>query len=193
MIEEHYVSRQAQEIERLIREVEGIAEPHLREKVVTLVQALMALHAAGIERLMQIIAGDNNGSGSLLDKLASDRLVGSLLLLYGVHPLRLDTRVEQALDRLRSDPTLNAGAVELLDISGQIVRLRLPQDKHHCHSSQQQLRTAIEEALYEAAPDLDEIQYIEDVQQALVSFVPLVSIRRENGFTRTVNRNLPKP
>jgi len=193
MIEEHYVSRQAQEIERLIREVEGIAEPHLREKVVTLVQALMALHAAGIERLMQIIAGDKNGSGSLLDKLASDRLVGSLLLLYGVHPLRLDTRVEQALDRLRSDPTLNAGAVELLEISGQIVRLRLPQDKHHCHPSQQQLRTAIEEALYEAAPDLDEIQYIEDVQQALVSFVPLVSIRRENGFTRTVNRNLPKP
>src|SRR5205085_8333659 len=113
MSEEQHVSRQAQEIERLIREVEAIAEPHLREKVVTLVQALMALHASGIERLMQVIAGDCNGSESLLDKLASDRLVGSLLLLYGVHPLRLDTRVEQALDRLRSDPILNAGTVEL--------------------------------------------------------------------------------
>jgi Fe-S cluster biogenesis protein NfuA len=193
MSEEQHVKRQAQEIERLIREVEAIAEPHLREKVVTLVQALMALHASGIERLMQVIADDCNGSESLLNKLASDRLVGSLLLLYGVHPLSLDTRVEQALDRLRSDPILNAGTVELLEINGQIVRLRLPQDKHHCHSSQQQLRTAIEEALYEAAPDLDEIQYIGDVQQPSISFVPLVSIRGKNGFTRTLNRSLPKP
>src|ERR1041384_1221248 len=192
MIEEQHVSRQAQEIERLIREVEAITEPHLREKVVTLVQALMALHASGIERLMQIIAGDTDGPGSLLNKLVSERLVGSLLLLYGVHPLSLETRVKQALDRLRSNPALNAGAVELLEITDQVVHLRLAQDNHRCHSSQQQLRTAIEEALYEAAPDIDQIEFFDDVQQASVRFVPLVSIRGKNGFTRTLNRTLPK-
>ena len=192
MIEEKLVHKQAQEIERLIQEVEAITEPDLREKIVTLVQSLLGFHAAGIERLMQIITAEGESSGALLDKLAGDRLVGSLLLLYGVHPLSLESRVEQAIDRLRSNPTLNAGAVELVGISDQVVRLRLLQDQQRCHSSKQMLRTAIEDALYEAAPDLDEIQFIDDVQQASVNFVPLVSLRGDRGFRRTFNRTLPK-
>lgn len=192
MIEEKLVHKQAQEIERLIHEVEAITEPDLREKIVTLVQSLLGFHAAGIERLMQIITAEGESSGALLDKLAGDRLVGSLLLLYGVHPLSLESRVEQAIARLRSNPTLNAGAVELVGISDQVVRLRLAQDQQRCHSSKQMLRTAIEDALYEAAPDLDEIQFIDDVQQASVNFVPLVSLRGDHGFRRTFNRTLPK-
>jgi Fe-S cluster biogenesis protein NfuA len=193
MIEEKLVHKQAQEIERLIREVEAITEPVLREKIVTLVQSLLGFHAAGIERFMQIIAEEREGSGSLLNKIAGDRLVGSLLLLYGVHPLSLEARVEQAIERLRSSPALNAGAVEVMGISDQVVRLRLAHDQQRCHSSKQMLRTAIEEALYEAAPDLNEIQFIDDVQQASVSFVPLISLRGDYGFRRTFNRTLPKP
>ncbi len=193
MIEEKLVHKQAQEIERLIREVEAITAPDLREKIVTLVQSLLGFHAAGIERLMQIIAAEGDGSGALLDKFADDRLVGSLLLLYGVHPLSLEARVERAIERLRSNPALNAGAVEVVEISDQVVRLRLAQDQQRCHSSKQMLRTAIEEALYEAAPDLDEIHFMDDVQQPSVSFVPLVSLRSDHGFRRTFNRSLPKP
>ena len=192
MIEEKLVHKQAQEIERLIHEVEAITEPDLREKIVTLVQSLLGFHAAGMERLIQIIATEGEGSGSLLEKLAGDRLVGSLLLLYGVHPLSLEARVEQAMDRLRSNPALNAGAVELVGISDQVVRLRLAQEQQRCHSSKQMLKTAIEDALYEAAPDLDEIQFVDDVQQASVSFVPLISLRGDHGFRRTFNRTLPK-
>lgn len=193
MIEEKLVHKQASEIERLIREVEAITEPDLREKIVTLVQSLLGFHAAGIERLMQLIAEEREGSGTLLDKIAGDRLVGSLLLLYGVHPLSLEARVEQAIERLRSSPALNAGAVEVVGISDQVVRLRLAHDQQRCHSSKQMLRTAIEDALYEAAPDLDEIQFIDDVQQASVNFVPLISLRGDHGFRRTFNRTLPKP
>lgn len=193
MIEEKLVHKQAQEIERLIREVEAITEPVLRDKIVMLVQSLLGFHAAGIERLMQIIAAEGEGSGALLDKLVGDRLVGSLLLLYGVHPLSLEARVERAIDRLGSNPALNAGAVEVVGISNQVVRLRLVQEQQRCHSSKQMLKTAIEEALYEAAPDLDEIQFVDDVQQASVSFVPLVSLRGDHGFRRTFNRTLPKP
>ena len=193
MIEEQLVHKQAQEIERLIREVEAITEPRLREKIVTLVQSLLGFHAAGIERLMQIIATEGEGSGSLQDKVAGDRLVSSLLLRYGVHPSSVEARVEQAVDRLRSDPALNAGTLEVVGISDEVVRLRLAYDQQRCHSSKQMLRTAIEEALYEAAPDLAEIQFIDDVQQASVNFVPLVSLRGDHGFRRTFNRTLPKP
>jgi Fe-S cluster biogenesis protein NfuA len=102
-------------------------------------------------------------------------------------------RVEQAIDRLRSNPALNAGTLEVAGISDQVLRLRLAHDQQRCHSSKQALRTAIEDALYEAAPDLDEIQFIDDVQQASVNFVPLISLRGDHGFTRTFNRTLPKP
>ena len=193
MIEEKLVHKQASEIERLIRDVETITEPVLREKIVTLVQSLLGFHAAGMERLMQIIAAEGKGSGSLQDKVAGDRLVSSLLLLYGVHPLSVEARVEQAVERLRSNPAFNACAVEVVGIADQVVRLQLAHDQQRCHSSKQMLRTAIEEALYEAAPDLDEIQFIDDVQQAPVHFVPLVSLRGDHGFRRTFNRTLPKP
>jgi Fe-S cluster biogenesis protein NfuA len=192
MIEEQQVRKQAQEIERLIREFETIKDPDLREKVVTLVQSLMAFHAAGIERLMKMIRDHGPASLSMLDDLANDNLVGSLLLLYGVHPLSMEVRVEQAIDRLRTNAILNGGKVEILGISDGIVRLRV-QNQKNCQSSKQVLRTAVEEALYEAAPDVSEIQFVDEAQkEPPVSFVPLISLRNKSGFTSTFNRPLPK-
>lgn len=192
MIEEQQVRKQAQEIERLIREIETITDPELRAKLVTLVQSIMAFHAAGIERLMKIIRDDVELSRSILNELANDNLVASLLLLYGVHPFSIEVRVEQALDRLRSNAVLNGGNIELLGISDGIVRLEV-QNQKNCQSSKQALRAAVEEALYEAAPDATEIQFVEEAQkEASVSFVPLISLRGKNGFTSTFNRPLPK-
>lgn len=192
MIEEQVVRKQAQEIERLIREIETITDSELREKVVTLVQSMMAFHAAGIERLMEIVADDGESSLSVLNDLANDNLVRSLLLLYGVHPFSMEVRVDQAFDQLRSSAILNGGTVELLGIGDGIVRLQI-QNQKNCQSSKQALRTAVEEALYEAAPDVTEIQFVEEAQkEPSVSFVPLISLRGKNGFTSTFNRPLPK-
>ncbi|HEX2268790.1 MAG TPA: hypothetical protein VHH35_04625, partial [Pyrinomonadaceae bacterium] len=66
---------------------------------------------------MQIVAGEGDQTASLLDKIAGDRLVASLLLLYGIHPSSLETRVRQALDRLRSNPILSSSSLELLGIT----------------------------------------------------------------------------
>ena len=191
MIEEQAVHKHALEIERIIREVESITDPDLREKVALLVDSLLGFHSSGIARLMQILAAEGDHAASLLDKIAGDRLVASLLLLYGVHPSSLETRVRQALDRLRSNPVLSSSAVELLGITDRVVRLRLVQDKHGCHSSPQIFRSAIEEALYEAAPEVDEVQFVDDVQQTAVTFVSLDSVRGRNGLTRTLKGTLP--
>ncbi len=192
MIEEQAVRKQAQEIERLICEIETITDAELREKVVTLVQSMMAFHAAGIERLMQIIRDGGESSLSTVDDLANDNLVRGLLLLYGVHPFSMEVRIGQALDRLRSSAVLNGGNVELLGIGDGIVRLQV-QNQKNCQSSKQALRKAVEEAFYEAAPDVIEIQFVEEAQkEPSVSFVPLISLRGKNGFTSTFNRPLPK-
>lgn len=194
MIEEQEVPKHAREIERIIREVESITDPDLREKIALLVDSLLSFHSSGIGRLMQIVAAEGNEATSLLDQIAGDRVVASLLLLYGVHPLSLETRVRRAIEGLSSNPILNSSAVELLGITDQAVRVRVVQQgKYNCHSAAQTLRSAIEEAVYEAAPDIDEIQFVDDVQQTSVSFVPLDSIRGKSGLTRTLNRTLPRP
>ncbi|HKY43636.1 MAG TPA: hypothetical protein VJM50_11110 [Pyrinomonadaceae bacterium] len=191
MAEEQAVNKQAEEIERLIREVEVIPDPQLRDKVVTLVQSLLDFHRSGIQQLVQIISSEGEGANSLLEKIGSDELVASLLTLYGSHPLSVESRVAQAINRLNSRPLLHSCTVELLGIRDLVVRLRLVQDKN-CHSSPQILQTAIEEALYEAAPDVDEIQFVEEPPLTSVSFVPLDSIRGKDGFTRTLKGTLPK-
>lgn len=191
MVEEQGVHKQADEIERLIRDVETITNSQLREKVATLVQSVLEFHRSGIQRLVQIISSEGEGAGSLLEKIASDQLVASLLTLYGAHPVRIESRIRQAIDRLNSHPMLHSCTVELLGIRDLVVRLRLVQDKN-CHSSPQILRTAIQEALYDAAPDVEEIQFVEEAPQRSVSFVPLDSVRGKNGLTRTLKATLPK-
>ena len=191
MVEEQGVYKQAAEIERLIRDAEAITDAQLREKVVTLVQSVLEFHRSGIQRLVQIISSEGEGAGSLLEKIAGDQLVASLLTLYGSHPLSVETRIRQAVDRLNSHSLLHSCTVELLGIRDLVVRLRLVQDQN-CHSSPQILRTAIQEALYEAAPDVEEIKFVEEAPHASVSFVPLDSVRGKNGLTRTLKGTSPK-
>jgi Fe-S cluster biogenesis protein NfuA len=193
MIEEQLVHKQAQEIERLIREVEAIEELELRAKVVGLLQSLMGFHAAGIERLMQIVAGDEADNPAILRRLAGDNLVSSLLLLYGVHPLSLETRVEHAVEQLQSKLASQAARVELLELTDGVLRLRLLRERQSCQSTKLQLRATVEQDLYEAAPDLNAIQFVDGPEdQSSITFVPLVSLRGRQGFTHTLNRVLPE-
>jgi len=133
-------------IERLVQEVEALADPHARAKARELVQAVLELHARGLARALEL-AGDRR------DALASDRAVSALLLLHGIHPEPLETRVARALDGVRPALHAHGGDVELLSVEGGLVRLRLEGSCHGCPSSQRTLREAIESAVLEAAPD----------------------------------------
>jgi len=84
--------------------------------------------------------------------------VGSLLLLYGLHPVDLETRVRGALEKTRPYLRSHGGNVELVDVdeSG-AVRLRLQGSCHGCPSSAMTLKLAIEQAIHDAAPDVTSI------------------------------------
>ena len=90
----------------------------------------MDLHAAALEKMLEIIADP-----LVIARLGRDDLVGSVLLLYGLHPVDFETRVGQALDQAR--PLLNShgGDVELVNLAGGMVRLRLVGSCHGCPSS----------------------------------------------------------
>ena len=80
--------------------------------------------------------------------------MGSLLLLHDLHPLDVDARIQQALDRVRPYLGSHAGGVEYLGVTDGVARLRLEGSCHGCPSSTVTVQLAIEGAVAEAAPEI---------------------------------------
>ncbi len=145
-------------IEEQIRQIESAADPSIRASAVDLVQSLLNLHGAGIERMLEVIAGKEDGQ-LLIDELGDDELVGSLLILHGLHPFDLSTRVIRALEKVEPYLKSHGGSVELLEITDAgVVRLRLLGSCKSCPSSTVTLKLAIEDAIRQAAPDVTGIE-----------------------------------
>src|SRR6201995_4737238 len=70
------------------------------ERAQQLVREVVGLYGAGLERIIALseLPGQDNG---LLERLAADDLVASLLLVHGLHPHDVHRRVFDALDRVR--------------------------------------------------------------------------------------------
>jgi Fe-S cluster biogenesis protein NfuA len=140
-------------LETLLHEVERFPDPEARAHTRQLVQAVLDLHGVGLEKMLGTIADGEKTGVALIEDLARDELVGNLLLLHGLHPLGLETRVRQALDKVRPYLRSHGGNVELLGVVGGVVRLRMVGSCDGCPSSAVTLKHAIEEAITAAAPD----------------------------------------
>jgi len=147
-------------IEALIQAIERSADPAVRASAQELVQAVLDLHGAGFARVRDRLEGSGGPGRSLLDELARDDLVGSLLMLHGLHPLDLESRAQQALDSVRPFLQTHGGEVELVGTEGGVVRLRMKGNCQGCPSSSATLRDRIEAAIVEAAPDATAIEVV---------------------------------
>ena len=163
-----------QRIGELVGELENIADPEARASAKALVQLLLDLHCAGLERVMEIVAKNGESGQRTIDDLGRDPLVSSLLVLYGLHPLDMESRVVQAVEKVQPRVRKGGGELELLGIEGGVVRLQLQVTGHGCGSTGKTLKTMVEDALYEAAPDMNRL-VIEglDEQAGSSGFVPL--------------------
>lgn len=143
-----------QRVETLINQIQAAANPAVRTSAEELIQTLLELHGLGLERMLDLIwESGESGQTIIDDHLAQDKLVSSLLLLHGLHPLPLETRVLQALAKVQPYLASHGGNVELLSTADGVVRLRLRGSCEGCAASAMTLKYAIEEAIYEAAPD----------------------------------------
>jgi Fe-S cluster biogenesis protein NfuA len=147
-----------EQIEKLVRTIESLPDPEARASAVALVQALMDFHGEALDRLMEIVASQGESGYAVFDKFSRDELVSNLLLLYGLHPLTIEERVSQALERVKPQLDAHGGSVELVEIADGVVRLRLNGSCKGCPSSADTLKLAIEAAIYAAAPDVTAIQ-----------------------------------
>ena len=147
-----------EKIEGLVRTIENLSDPEARASAIALMQALMDFHGSALDRMMEVIAESGDAGYAIFDNLAADDRVGSLLLLYGLHPYPLETRVMQALDKVRPYLDSHGGNVELLSVTDNVVKLRMEGSCKSCPSSSMTLKLAIEEAIYAAAPDVVAIE-----------------------------------
>jgi Fe-S cluster biogenesis protein NfuA len=142
-------------VEKLIQAIDALPDEAARRQTRELVQALLELHGAGFNRVLECIHETGPGGQELIDRMSEDPLVANLLLLHGLHPLDLETRVRKALDEVRPRLGLHGGSVELVEVTPEgAVRLQLEGNCEGCPSSRVTLKYSIEEALYAAAPDI---------------------------------------
>lgn len=177
--------RWLESIEELIRKIESAADSSLRTTAQELVQLVMELHGAGLERMLEIIRGTGGPGEVAIERLGQDELVSSLLVLYGLHPLDIEARVAGALDRARSRLRMHDAEVELVSIEDGAVRLQLHANGQGCGSTAQSLKQMVEEAVYQAAPDIAGLA-IEGVPEKQ-SFVPLEMLRSSHPAPLALN------
>ncbi|HEY0705039.1 MAG TPA: NifU family protein [Candidatus Acidoferrales bacterium] len=170
---------QLQAIEALLQRIENINNPALTATSKELVQLLMEFHGAGIERILEIVHQTTPSGASVIGALGRDDLVRSLLLLYGLHPETLEARVTQALEKTRPYLKSHSGNVALVGIDeAGAVTLRLEGNCHGCPSSSATMKLAVEEAIYDAAPDVTAIVVENQTPEKApaLGFVPISSL-----------------
>ncbi|HMF76894.1 MAG TPA: hypothetical protein VK604_14635 [Bryobacteraceae bacterium] len=147
-------------IEDLVRRLGDIPDRETRETAQALMEAIMELHGAGLERMMEIVFDTGESGKAAIRRFAGDSLVASLLVLHGLHPDDMETRVQQALGKMH-------GQVELMGVFEGAVRVRLM-------GNARGLKESVEAALWEAIPDAAEIVVEEGVPAN--AFVPLSAL-----------------
>jgi len=162
-----------QQIGTLVGQMENIAQPELRASAKTLFQLILDLNAAGFERVMETLAKNGEAGQEQIDDFGRDGLISSLLVLYGLHPLDLETRVEQAVEKIRPQVRKGGGELELLGQAAGVVQIRLEVTGHACGSTGKTLKKLVEDAVYEAAPDVVGISVEGLDEGASTGFVPL--------------------
>jgi Fe-S cluster biogenesis protein NfuA len=143
-----------QRIGGLVQEIESIADPALRAATKNLVQSLMDLHGAALEKALEIVADAGEPGMNIIDRMGRDSLVSSLLILYGLHPEDIETRVVRAVDKVRNQLRKQGCEVELLGVNDGAIRLRIETGSHTCGSTAKTAQATLEGAMYDAAPDL---------------------------------------
>jgi Fe-S cluster biogenesis protein NfuA len=149
-------TRRSDRIEELVTRIESTGDPALRAVSQELLQAVIELHGVALERITEAVAALPEGQ-SALERMAEDKLVSGVLSLHGIHPVPLATRIAAALATTRPYLKSHGGDVELASIDEDTVHLHLQGTCGSCSSSADTMKSTVEAAIYEAAPEISAV------------------------------------
>jgi Fe-S cluster biogenesis protein NfuA len=155
MAQDAAFQKQIQRIGSLVEQIESGSDPSMCALARELLESLMALHGAALERMLGMATEAGEPGETLIRKCGSDELVSSVLLLYGLHPESVQTRVTRALEKSRPFLESHSASAELVSIQedGTVtVRLAL-KPNGGCGSAGATVKSTLEATLQNAAPD----------------------------------------
>jgi Fe-S cluster biogenesis protein NfuA/nitrite reductase/ring-hydroxylating ferredoxin subunit len=200
LLDDQGLQERVARMETLLEEIETLADPNARSKAAEVVGVLLELYGEGLARMMEVVA-EGEDRERAFEAFAEDELVSHLLLLHGLHPLDVQTRVVRALEEVRPYLQSHGGNVELLGVEEGVARLRMEGSCKGCPSSTMTLKLAIEEAIQKTAPDLEGIEAEgvaeEPPPRPATTFVAGPTLRKkkrpeEDGASWTVVGGLPQ-
>lgn len=179
MAQDTALVKQMQRVGEIVEQLETAADPNVRAMARELLESLMALHGAGLERILEMASDAGEAGETIIRKCGHDELVSSLLLLYGLHPDDLQTRVARALEKSKRSLESHGASAELASVTAEgAVTLRLHVKPGGCGSTAGTLKSALEATVQDAAPDATSI-VVEETGAAVTGsgFVSLAQLQ----------------
>jgi Fe-S cluster biogenesis protein NfuA/nitrite reductase/ring-hydroxylating ferredoxin subunit len=170
-------------VQTLSAAIDELPDPRARELAEELVGAVIAMYGDGLRRIVEAISEAREAGASILDQLAQDGAVASLLLIHDLYPVSLEERVREALDTVRPYMESHEGGVELLGIEDGVATIALRGSCNGCAASRATLELAIKQALQEHAPDLAglEVQGVSELPTNELA-LPMARASSSSGF-----------
>ncbi|EEF63111.1 NifU family protein [Pedosphaera parvula] len=148
------LNEQGRRVQELVDQVDAVADPATRALLQDCLQSVLALHGQGLAQVLQVVQDSGYEGQKVFDRLIHDSVVRRLLLIHGLHPVNLEARLLEALDKVRPYMESHGGNVELISLVNDKACLRLQGTCKSCPSSAITLELAVRHAIEEACPDL---------------------------------------
>ena len=175
------INAHGERLQKLLAEVEALPYPGARELIQDCMESVLGFYGTGLKRILQVVSEDGPEGRKVFRDLIRDDVVKGLLLIHDLHPLNLEDRLLEALEKVRPYLKSHGGNVELISLENDVARLRLQGTCESCASSSVTLELAIRHAIEPACPDLVHFE-VEGVTQDK-SAASLVSRRAVTDWT----------
>jgi Fe-S cluster biogenesis protein NfuA/nitrite reductase/ring-hydroxylating ferredoxin subunit len=146
--------REGERIQKLLEQIETLPYPGAKELIHECMEAVLAFYGQGLRRILQIVEEAGPEGSKVYRDLIQDDTIKGLLLIHDLHPVDLETRLREALDKVRPYLKSHGGNVELISLENDVARLRLQGTCKSCASSAVTLELAIRQSIEQACPDL---------------------------------------
>jgi len=148
------MNRHGRRIQEIVAQIDALPNPAARALMQECMESVLNFYGDGIARMIELVKRSGIGGQKAYADLLNDNVVRGLLLIHGLHPHDLATRLRQALDKVRPYMESHGGNVELLSLENDFARLRLEGSCKTCPSSAVTLELAVRQAIEETCPDL---------------------------------------
>lgn len=176
MAERIAIENQLARIGEIVEFLELSADPNARMIGKELLECVMTMHSSAIERILELITEAGEPGEAIIRKCGRDEAVSGLLLLYGLHPESMSTRVMRALQNSHKLLDRHDATAELVSITEDgAVTVRLEVKSRGCGAAS--LPDELKASIQDAAPDASAI-FLEEYGASVngAGFVPVAQL-----------------